>query len=141
MEQQLIDLKKYFEGRTFNYSDDMIKKAYVCHDVDYMGGNFKISCKKRTFVVKPYDVESFISKINFITEKKKEMQTPDVEVMPAQKNIDVISNKLFQMFEKVSENNVAKEDLEKAKVMIGISNQIISIEKVKYAVQALSLRQ
>lgn len=142
MENMLQQLKADFEHKTFHFNDTgdpRMKKTYYCEKVEFMGGNFKIICVNRTFAKKDFEISAFKKQCQFVSTQVStvENESHSVEVLPAYSKIDTVSDSIFSMFEKVSSNGASKEDFEKAKLMIGLSNQIINAEKIKLGYQTL----
>lgn len=146
MEQKLVQIKNLFENKRFTFNDDALKKEYLCTEVDFMAGNFKIITPHRTFVKKDYELDDFIANCVFVEGGKMNVDVVETKpIYPAavmsNERAKLMSNSLFEMFEKVSSGQAEPRDFENAKTMVSVSNQILNIEKVNLGYLMLKNKQ
>jgi hypothetical protein len=133
MNEKLIEVKEMLLNKVFYYSDtgnpDQ-KKTFFCKDIALKNSRFVIDCEIRRFVFLLDELESFLKKIQLESTavvKNENLQT----VVPVNENVANVSNALFNIFNKVANKTASKEDIEDAKLMISLSNQLVGIEKIK----------
>jgi len=133
MDKRLIEVKELLLNKVFYYSDtgnpDQ-KKTFFCKDIDIKNHRFVIDCEVRKFVLLPDELERFLKSIQMESSVIK-LSESAVVLAPVNENVTNVSNALFTMFNKVANRQASKEDIEDAKLMIGLSNQLVSIEKIK----------
>lgn len=136
MEEKLIDLKERLLNKVFYHTDTSDwanRKTYFCKDIQVVSGKIKIICEGRTFVFVSEVVESaFLDKIRI--ESGVVLSSAEshlAEIMPAPGKMQKLTDSLYDMFDKVSSGAVGKAEIDKAKTLVSISNQIIGIEKIK----------
>jgi len=133
MDKRLIEVKELLLNKVFYYSDtgnpDQ-KKTFFCKDIDIKNHRFVIDCEVRKFVLLLDELERFLKSIQMESSVVK-LSESAVVLAPVNENVTNVSNALFTMFNKVANRQASKEDIEDAKLMIGLSNQLVSIEKIK----------
>lgn len=135
MNEKLNEIKDLLISKVFYYSDtgnpDQ-KKTFFCKDIEIKNHRFVIDCEVRKFVLLPDELNKFLKSIQFETMAVAIHQNKNAMALaPVNQNVVNVSDALFKMFNKVANRTASKEDLEDAKLMIGLSNQLVSIEKIK----------
>lgn len=133
MNEKLIEVKELLLNKVFYYSDSGNpdqKKTYFCKGIELKNHRFVLDCEVRTFVFLLDELERFLKAINLEESIVKKSEAA-VVLAPVNANVINVSNALFEMFNKVANRTASKEDVEDAKLMIGLSNQLVSIEKIK----------
>ena len=133
MNEKLIEVKELLLNKVFYYSDtgnpDQ-KKTYFCKNIEIKNHRFVVDCEVRTFVLLLDELERFLKSI-YLEQSIVAKSETAVVLAPVNANVINVSNALFEMFNKVANRKASKEDVEDAKLMIGLSNQLVSIEKIK----------
>lgn len=133
MNDKLIEIKELLLNKVFYYSDtgnpDQ-RKTFFCKEIEIKNHRFVIDCEVRKFVFLLDELERFLKAIQLESSVVKIAETTTV-LAPVNENVTNVSNALFDMFNKVAGKTASKDDIENAKLMIGLSNQLVSIEKIK----------
>jgi hypothetical protein len=133
MNDKLIEVKEMLLNKVFYYSDtgnpDQ-KKTFFCKDISIKNSRFVIDCEVRRFVFLLDELQNFLKKIQLETTAVVKVENVSNDV-PVNENVANVSNALFNMFNKVANRTASKEDIEDAKLMISLSNQLVGIEKIK----------
>ena len=133
MNEKLIELKELLLNKVFYYSDSGNpdqKKTYFCKSIEVKNHRFVIDCEVRKFVFLIDELDRFIKGIQFET-MAVSVHENAMALAPINENVANVSNALFSMFNKVANRQATKEDIEDAKLMIGLSNQLVRIEIIK----------
>jgi hypothetical protein len=133
MNEKLIEVKELLLNKVFYYSDtgnpDQ-KKTFFCKDISIKNSRFVIDCEVRRFVFLLDELQSFLKKIQLETTAVVKVENVS-NAVTVNENVANVSNALFNIFNKVANRTASKEDIEDAKLMISLSNQLVGIEKIK----------
>lgn len=136
MNDKLIEVKELLLNKVFYYSDSGNpdqRKTFFCKDIEVKNHRFVVDCEVRKFVFLMDEIDRFIKSIQFenLVAKVNDVKSISSSLSTVNQNVTNISDALFEMFNKVATKTASKEDLDNAKLMIGLSNQLIGIEKIK----------